>query len=274
MATRRGAPGGSDDTDRRVAASVDARPELIPVFRELFRGLPSLGSLPRRTAGLPGLSGLGPASRVLDLGCGKGAFALELVRRYGCRVVGVDGCGAFIDEARAAARGRGLEDQCEFHLGDIRRVRVGGGFDAACMLGLDPAIPAARLLRRRVCPGGVYVVDDAYRDPEQDPGGKYMHMPTREEVRRCLQRHGDRIVGEFAPARSVLAALNARLYRRLSANAARVRRLRPDLRAAIHQFLENQRDANRALAGALRPCVWAVRRAAETPRAARRAEYT
>lgn len=255
--------------DERVAASVDAPGRLLPEFGELFRGLPSLGSLPRRTAGLAGLSELGPASRALDLGCGKGAFALELAQRYGCRVLGIDGCRAFIEEARAAARRRGLGDRCEFRLGDFRRARLGAGFDAACMLGLDPALSAARQLRRRVRPGGVYVVDDAYREPLRDAAGAYQHMPTREGVRRGLRRLADRIVAEYAPPPSVVAALNTRLYARLADNAAIVARRRPDLRAALRTFLRSQRDANRVLAGALRPCIWVVRRG-ETRHAAPR----
>jgi ubiquinone/menaquinone biosynthesis C-methylase UbiE len=39
---------------------------------------------------LAGRMALHPGSTVLDMGCGRGAHALELARRFGCRVVGVD----------------------------------------------------------------------------------------------------------------------------------------------------------------------------------------
>ena len=41
-----------------------------------------------------------PSDRILDVACGTGAVALELVRRFGCSVVGVDQSSAMLAEAR------------------------------------------------------------------------------------------------------------------------------------------------------------------------------
>jgi 2-polyprenyl-3-methyl-5-hydroxy-6-metoxy-1,4-benzoquinol methylase len=51
--------------------------------------------------------------RVLDLGCGEGAYSRELARR-GARVTGVDGSGKLIDVARqrAAAAGLDIDHRC------------------------------------------------------------------------------------------------------------------------------------------------------------------
>lgn len=47
-------------------------------------------------------------NRVLDIACGKGTSALLLAKRYGCSVVGIDLAGDLVEEARDAARRRGL----------------------------------------------------------------------------------------------------------------------------------------------------------------------
>ena len=43
---------------------------------------------------------------VLDVACGTGAVALELLRQYGCRVVGIDQSAEMLEEARRRLRGR------------------------------------------------------------------------------------------------------------------------------------------------------------------------
>ena len=48
----------------------------------------------------------GPGDTVLDVATGTGAVARELVRRYGCRVVGLDQSAAMLAEARRVAATR------------------------------------------------------------------------------------------------------------------------------------------------------------------------
>jgi len=57
---------------------------------------------------------LGPESRVLDMGCGKGEPACLLAAAHGCRVVGVDFEPTFIKAARARAIEVGVGKFCEF----------------------------------------------------------------------------------------------------------------------------------------------------------------
>jgi len=52
--------------------------------------------------------------RVLDVGCGIGGPAFEMVRTHGANVTGIDLEAPLIDRATAAARKHGLEDQCTF----------------------------------------------------------------------------------------------------------------------------------------------------------------
>jgi demethylmenaquinone methyltransferase/2-methoxy-6-polyprenyl-1,4-benzoquinol methylase len=56
-------------------------------------------------------------ARVLDVATGTGAIARGMVRRYGCRVVGVDQSPQMLDGARARIAKAGLADRIELHLG-------------------------------------------------------------------------------------------------------------------------------------------------------------
>jgi ubiquinone/menaquinone biosynthesis C-methylase UbiE len=53
---------------------------------------------------MAGKAGIGPSSRVLDLGCGNGNTAAWLSRSTGCRVTGIDLSGVRVENARSAAR--------------------------------------------------------------------------------------------------------------------------------------------------------------------------
>jgi len=222
--------------------------------------------MPRLTARLAVEAGAGPRSRVLDLGCGKGAAAVEVAARAGSRVVGIDACEDFLESARGLAERRGVARRCEFRAGDIRG-RLPGGFDGVMVLGVMPLERAVPLARRLVRPGGWMIIDDVVRAAGRRlPRG--VSALTREDARARLSEGGDAVVAEVIPTPGRIRALNDRLYRVIAANARDIARERPGLRSALAEFLARQREANRQLAGPIRPAIWVVRRSAN--RTARR----
>ncbi|MEZ5962777.1 MAG: methyltransferase domain-containing protein [Planctomycetota bacterium] len=134
---------------------------------------------PRALALLPDVSG----HTVLDLGCGVGDLAAELVRR-GARVRGFDGN----DELLAAARGRHL-DHAEFHRADLRALPadliaaaaadgIWCSFAAAYFCDLAPVL---RHWLSALRPGGwiaLTEVDDMFA-----------HEPVSERTRTMLARY-------------------------------------------------------------------------------------
>ena len=61
------------------------------------------------------------ASRVLEIGCGSGAYALQLATVTGCSIVGVDINDAGIRNANTLARDRHLADRVSFEQCDISK---------------------------------------------------------------------------------------------------------------------------------------------------------
>jgi len=260
---------------RQVAASVDAPPVLAPYLGELFADLTALGSMPRTVVRLLREAGIGEGARVLDLACGKGAVSVAIAANLGCRVLGLDAYEPFLESARELARRRGVGGG----VGGMGRVRRGEGvaefrhfnlrdpstlprgrFDAALMIGLDPLVHAAAVLRPLTRRGGVYVIDDVYRDDRDPRAGEYPHIPTRAESREILTAAGDEIAAVHIPTPSEIRRLNDRLYRGISRRAAALRRRHPRLATALREYLARQRHANEELVGPLRPAIWVVRR--------------
>jgi cyclopropane-fatty-acyl-phospholipid synthase len=78
--------------------------------------------------------GLEAGERVVDAGCGWGAFALYLARVHGCRVRAFNISEEQVAWARRRCREMGLEDRVEFVLDDYRNIT--GTYDAFASIGM------------------------------------------------------------------------------------------------------------------------------------------
>lgn len=109
---------------------------------------------------------LRPHSRVLDLTCGPGLYAVALAER-GCTVTGVDFGPASVAYARELAETAGVADRCHFVEADVRTFQPeAGAYDAVLFLYGQLAVfrpeEAAGLLRMAASalrPGGRLVVE-------------------------------------------------------------------------------------------------------------------
>jgi SAM-dependent methyltransferase len=77
------------------------------------------------TAELADSAGVGPSTRVLDLGSGIGGPARYLAATFGCSVTGVDLSADFIDAANYLTARCGLSDHATFQVGDALHLPFG-----------------------------------------------------------------------------------------------------------------------------------------------------
>lgn len=244
-----------------VAASLDAPAEALPLIPELFASLTALGSQPRRVVVWLRAAGVGPGQRVLDLGCGKGAVSITLARALGCRLLGVDAFGPFVEAARERAQVCGVGGRCEFLCKPIEPWRrCGPLFDVVMMLGVWPLVRAAAMARRLTRPGGAYLIDDCVRVQRWTDDEAVRGVPTARQARAALEDAGDRVERWHVLSKSAARRHETALYDRLRRQAARMGRRDPDRRPLLRECLRRQREAIRALSGPLRASLWLVRR--------------
>lgn len=118
---------------------------------------------------LVSLLGLAPGAKILDLACGPGRFALPLAKR-GFRVVGLDICEVYLEQARAKAKEHGL--QIEFVHGDMRAVPFENEFDAVINLFTsfgyfeqeEDHLQVLREVHKCLKPGGRFLLELQNRD--------------------------------------------------------------------------------------------------------------
>lgn len=147
---------------RRLGRKPHARELFAPLGRDYDRvaTLLSFGQDPRWRRALVAAIGAAPEERVLDVATGTGMVAQELVRRYGCSVVGLDQSPGMLAGARARLeRDPALAARVTLVEGEAERLPFGdGSFDHLTFTYLlryveSPAATVAELARV-VRPGG------------------------------------------------------------------------------------------------------------------------
>ena len=213
------------------------------LFFELFRGLPRQG--PGSTAStlraLRLVPGVGPRTRVLDIGCGTGAQTLVLAHGSRSRIVAVDNHPPFVDALNREARRLGITERLEARVADMRSLDFAdGSFDliwcegAIYNVGVEAGLRDWRRLLRPE--GHVALTEVCWRKPEPAAAGQPERVPNASSRRAgrpgaggpvpAGDRHLARILGVLRlrvprAARPLKPASAGALRRRRSAGGPR-----------------------------------------------------
>ena len=103
------------------------------------------------------------AQVLLDLACGRGGYGLEIARRSGGRVVGVDFSAVAIEQAQRRAQALGLANRADFLVGELTGTGLGAAsVDAVLVVDAlqfaEPTLDALEECRRVLVPGGRVVI--------------------------------------------------------------------------------------------------------------------
>lgn len=95
-----------------------------PLFYELFSGLPrqgpgEAGSTRKALAMVPGV---GPQTRILDIGCGTGLPTCLLAKETPASIVAIDEYPPFIEELKHRAQAQGSSGRIDARVGDMRHL--------------------------------------------------------------------------------------------------------------------------------------------------------
>ncbi len=245
-------------------------PEIVEFVPQILADFDELGSEPERIADwFEDLELSRRAFRVLDLGCGKGAVAIALAKRFGCQVHGVDMVGHFVNEAREKAKAAGVQNLCTFAVGDIVEVAAdvaarGAEYDAVLLVSVGDVfgdkMSTMRALRACVRSGGHIVIDDAYLKPGVSvnfPG--YEHASTRQETIAHLTAFGDELIREHQISPDEMRAQNDRYTAMIARRILELKQKHPEHKAALEHYLEREKEESRLLETDMRCATWLIR---------------
>jgi demethylmenaquinone methyltransferase/2-methoxy-6-polyprenyl-1,4-benzoquinol methylase len=162
---------------------------LAPTYDRYARIL-SFGQDPRWRSFLVSRVDAEPGDTVLDVACGTGAVAIELARRHGCRVVGIDQSADMLAAGRRRVERAGLAGRIRLEEGRAEELPYEeGSFDALTFTYLlryvdDPGAVLAELVRV-VRPGGTVAMLEFHV-----PEGRLAHVAWDAYVRVGLPAAG------------------------------------------------------------------------------------
>ena len=251
---------------REVAQAFDATPELLPFVPELLDDLWALGCSLEvivdllRPLGLPA-----ERTRVLDLGCGKGAVALTLAREFGFQALGIDFFEPFIEESRRHAEEMGLASRCRFVCEDICDTLLKANdfnvviYASVGVLGsLDECVAK---LRQCVHPGGYMLIDNVFlADPEKVESPWYEHCATHQESLRRLTAHGDALLHEVIIPTEDVKALNRKYTELIRRRAEKLAKLHPEAADSFLWYVEKQERESDIMETTMISAVWLLQR--------------
>jgi cyclopropane-fatty-acyl-phospholipid synthase len=181
---------------------------------------------------------LGPEDHLLEIGCGWGGFAIEAVRRTGCRVTGITISQEQYQLARQRVSAAGLEDRIEILFRDYRKME--GRFDKIVSIEMLEAVGHAyfnvffRQIDRLLKPNGIAVIQtitipdqryNAYRKSHDwiqkhiFPGGL---LPSLTIMTQIMTRHTRLMVDHAENIGDHYATTLDEWHRRFKANHERV----------------------------------------------------
>jgi cyclopropane fatty-acyl-phospholipid synthase-like methyltransferase len=251
---------------QELAEAFDATPDLLPFIPELMADLWALGSSVGviveliRPLGLPA-----KMTRIVDLGCGKGAVALTLAKELGFQALGVDFFEPFVQEARERAEAMGIASRCQLICGDIRttlsEVRDYDVviYSSVGVLGrLDECVAK---LAQCVHSGGYMLIGNAFlTDPGKVESPWYEHCATHEETLSWLTAHGDALLREVIISTEEVKALNCEYTELMRRRAEKLAKLHPKVADSLYGYVEKQERESEIMERTVTSAVWLLQR--------------
>lgn len=122
--------------------------------------------------------------KILDLGCGKGLISVQLAKQFKANVTGIDAFPEFIKYAEYKAKQDGVQENCQFVLGDMRElIKTESGYDLIVLGSIGPVLGNIKetldVLEKCLKINGYIFLDDAYI-PDSDLEQFENYLPEKE----------------------------------------------------------------------------------------------
>jgi len=258
----------TDEQQQEIARAFEMSPELLPFLPELLADLRELGSSLElivdviRPLELPE-----GQTRVLDLGCGKGAISLALAEEFGFQALGIDLFEPFVQEARAKAKEMHVGALCQFVHGDMRdAIKSYRNFDVAGYAAVGGVLgtwdQCVAKMRRCVRPEGFIVIDDGYLagDEKVDRSG-YEHYVGHDETLQQLTSHGDTLLNEVTLTPDYLKSVNSEYVERVRYRAEKLAKKHPEVADMLSGYVKDQELESEVIEARMVGAVWLLQRA-------------
>lgn len=230
------------NVEEKLAKSLTAESvELIPYLPYLLQDLWELGASPKDitemiTKHIP----VSKETKVLDLACGKGAVSVYLAKELGCMVKGIDIIPEFIEFAIQKVQEYGVEELCEFLVGDITEmIKTEKDYDIVILGAVGDVLgnpeETISLLKKTVKKGGYIIIDDAYGNDENNS-----QYPTRERWLSIFAKTGVKLIEDKIIEEDELTSINDENQKMIIKRANELKEQLPEKAYLFDSYIESQ----------------------------------
>lgn len=248
--------------DEMVAYALETPIALLDYIPELLADLEELGGNAKAIAGVIKALDISESVTVVDLGCGKGAVAVEVAEKLKLRVLGIDLYKPFVEHCKDLAESRGVAELCDFIHGDI--LKLAGkfkSFDIALFVALGdvlgPLDQTVSVIRQYVKPGGYIVISDGFiRDGGSSDFTGFEQYADHDAMIARLTACGDTLLSETIESNHY-GGKDGKL---IMARAISIATRRPELAADVLEYAKTQVAEYKYLDDNFVSAIWALQR--------------
>lgn len=255
-----------NDIEKSVSDSLETDMSLLPYMPFLLQDMWALGCSEEDI--LKSISSLGlipECSRILDLGCGKGALCVQIASQYKYKAVGIDVMPSFLKEAVRRAEEYHVSQLCQFVQQDIREyVRLDHAFDVVILASLGGIFGSIQntvsRLRTQVRSGGYMIIDDGYlRETSSLKRKGYEHYKNYDETIRELTGFGDHLIKEVNTS-EFSKELNVTYLRLIKKRGKELITRHPEIEKDIESYINLQSEECQVLDTQIEGTLWVLKK--------------
>ena len=205
-------------------------------------------------------------TKVLDLGCGKGAVSITLAERFGFQVHGIDLMESFIGDAKRIAKEKNVSHLCQFESADMHdKIPKLKNYDAVIFASIGGLLgdfnKCVGKLRKTVKSGGYILIDDGFltKDEKMNREG-YGHYASHEKTIRQLTAHGDKLVEEKIVPSNYIQEINKRYLKFIKKRVNKISERQPELADSLEKYINRQKEESNILENDVTGAVWLIQK--------------
>ena len=252
------------NTQQSIASSLEADTKILCYMPYLLQDLWVLGSAIDQIINIFTTIPLEKKStKVLDLGCGKGAVSINIASKFGYKIVGVDAMPEFLKEAKNKAVDLGVSKLCTFVEQDILDfTKQSNNFDVVILASLGGILgtikDTVKILRTQVKPGGYIIIDDGYlkQGVKLDRMG-YEHYKSYRETITDLTFFNDNLISEISTTK-LSKEINDEYIGHIEKRIAELAVKYTDLKTDFMNYLELQKEECDVLENEIEGIIWVL----------------
>jgi len=255
-----------DKTKKSIANSMETRTKMLPYLPYLIQDLWVMGaSVGQILSGIESLN-LPENSTVLDLCCGKGGISVQVSKKFGFNVTGVDAMSEFLEIAKQKADEYDVLHFCNFIEQDVKDyVKKSNNFDLVILAAAGAVFGdikhTSAVLRSQVKTGGYILIDDGYlREGSKLTDRKgYEYCLNYQAAKDALLNYGDRMVAEISTS-EVSMHINYDYHKLIEKRGAELIQLQPDMEEDIRKYIADQAEECDILDKEIEGMLWIIQK--------------